>query len=121
MGGGALILIQLICTFDGKPPDGLKWHNREKAMTNSRQMTNKEAWVYAAEWGSYMTSSDPGACMYGFNEQFVVQNENHRQRCIDWIENHCKPLVRANPQDFDEDEEMKLDMLKAKLLEAKVA
>jgi hypothetical protein len=29
-------------------------------------MTPKQAWLAAAQWGSFMQSGDPGACMYGF-------------------------------------------------------
>jgi hypothetical protein len=38
-----------------------------------------EFWLKAAEWSSYMSSGDPGACMYGFDETGAVQSEAHRQ------------------------------------------
>ena len=71
-------------------------------------MTPREAWEYAASWGSYMRSGDPGACMYGFDEDCRPQSEEHRQRVIDHLET-CQRLVRANPQDYDKDELKKMD------------
>lgn len=41
-------------------------------------MSPRAAWGYAASWGSMMTGGDPGACMYGFDERFTVQSEQHR-------------------------------------------
>jgi len=59
-------------------------------------MTPKEFWLAAASWGSAMTSGDPGACMYGFSENGVVQSEQHRQDCIQWIETECRKAALAN-------------------------
>lgn len=59
-------------------------------------MTPFEFWLAAAEWGSYMTSGDPGACMYGFDERGCVQSEQHRANCVDWIENHCRKYADFN-------------------------
>ena len=76
-------------------------------------MTPTEFWLAAAEWGSYMTSGDPGACMYGFDEHGRVQSEEHRQRCINWITNNCRDAADANEnpsEDHDQLDEM-LDYL----------
>ena len=67
-------------------------------------MTPHNAWLYAAEWGSYMRDGDPGACMYGFSEDCRPQSEEHRAACIRHIEKECIPMVRERPDDFDEDE-----------------
>lgn len=66
-------------------------------------MTSEEAWLYAATWGSAMTSGDPGAVMYGFDEKFTMQSEAHRADVLAWMET-CRPLVEENPEDYDEDE-----------------
>jgi hypothetical protein len=66
-------------------------------------MSNHEAWLYAASWGSYMTGGDPGACMYGFNESFLVQSEEHRQACLTWMEG-CRANVLASPANYEPDE-----------------
>lgn len=52
-------------------------------------MTPGNAWLLAAQWGSYMRAGDPGACMYGFDHRGMVQTETHRKQCLDWIDNHC--------------------------------
>ncbi|MNU37026.1 hypothetical protein D3C71_256480 [compost metagenome] len=56
----------------------------------------KQFWEMAATWGSAMTSGDPGACMYGFDERGVVQSEGHRQACIDYIESECRRAAEIN-------------------------
>lgn len=71
-----------------------------------------DAWLYAAQWGSYMTSGDPGACMYGFDERFRVQSESHRKNCLRWIDKECRPLVIEDPKSFDADELQKLAQLR---------
>lgn len=58
-------------------------------------MTPKDFWIKAAQWGSYMTSSDPGACMYGFDERGSVQSEEHRKACIEWLHVTCRGSVLA--------------------------
>jgi hypothetical protein len=83
-------------------------------------MTNHEAWLYAASWGSLVRSGDPGACMYGFDENFIVQSEDHRQRCLNHVEQVCKPMVVSNPDEYDENELEQLDNLISKLREAAV-
>ena len=82
------------------------------------KMTPYEAWGYAAQWGSYMTGGDPGACMYGFSEDCLPQSDDHRQDCLNWIDRNCVPLVKAQPEHFDEDELEKLASLRAYLADA---
>lgn len=50
----------------------------------------------AAQWGSYMTAGDPGACMYGFGDDGLPQSEEHRQQCLAYIEDHCRAAADAN-------------------------
>lgn len=56
----------------------------------------KQFWEVAATWGSAMTSGDPGACMYGFDERGIVQSEEHRQQCIAYIEDDCRKAAEVN-------------------------
>lgn len=67
-----------------------------------------DAWLYAASWGSFMTTGDPGACMYGFNEDCRPQSEKHRQDVIDWMID-CRKTVEGNPEQYDPDELETLD------------
>lgn len=76
--------------------------------------TNEQAYEYAAQWGSMVTNGDPGACMYGFSEDFTVQSESHRADCIAWMQD-CRKDVESNPANYDGDELEKIDMLIAKL------
>ena len=71
-------------------------------------MTPSEAWLYAASWGSFMRSGDPGACMYGFDERFKVQSEEHRADCLKWIAG-CRLIVEDRPDDYEEDELDQMD------------
>lgn len=77
----------------------------------------EDAWLYAASWGSYMTSGDPGACMYGFNERFHVQSEAHRRTCIDYLAS-CRAIVAESPEHYDADELGQLDALEAAIISA---
>lgn len=83
-------------------------------------MTNEDAWLYAAQWGSYMTGGDPGACMYGFDENFLVQSEAHRADCIAWMNNN-RARVEAEPADYEDDELEQIDALIEKLKTAEVS
>jgi hypothetical protein len=74
------------------------------------KMGPKEAWLYAAQWGSAMTTGDPGALMYGFSEDFQVQSEQHRVDCLAYVA-ECRGFVVANPSNYDADELDKLDAL----------
>lgn len=82
-------------------------------------MTNEEAWLYAAQWGSYICDGDPGACMYGFNEDFLVQSESHRADCIAEMEQN-RARVESEPHYYEDDEIEQIDALVEKLLTAKV-
>lgn len=68
----------------------------------------KDAWLYAATWGSAIKSGDPGAVMYGFDESCRPQSEEHRADVIRWMEN-CRAHVVCNPSDYDKDELEKID------------
>jgi hypothetical protein len=71
-----------------------------------------KAHEYAATWGSFIRSGDPGACMYGFTETFTMQHEGHRAECLAWIEG-CRANVKADPSNYDDDELAQLDALEA--------
>lgn len=73
-------------------------------------MNPHNAWLYAASWGSYMTSGDPGACLYGFDERFHVQSEQHRADCIAQMQDN-RAYVLLNPEHYDEDEIEQIDDL----------
>lgn len=62
----------------------------------TKPLTPNQFWQLAATWGSFMTSGDPGACMYGFDERGTVQSEAHRQACIDYIETECRKAAAVN-------------------------
>lgn len=50
-------------------------------------ITAKTAARIASQWGSFMTSGDPGACFYGFHiDDGRPQDEDHRQACIAYTE-----------------------------------
>ena len=66
-------------------------------------MEPEEAWGYAATWGSFVRNGDPGACMYGFDENCQPQSEEHRQDVIEWMQK-CRQQVVDNPEDYDDDE-----------------
>ena len=61
-------------------------------------ISGQDAWLIAAQWGSYITSSDPGACMYGFNGG-PPQSAQHRDDCLEHIETHCMPIAVRNQND----------------------
>ncbi|MFL6728097.1 MAG: hypothetical protein ACJ8FS_16520 [Sphingomicrobium sp.] len=82
-------------------------------------MSNKQAWLFAASWGSYMNSGDPGACLYGFDEHFAVQSEGHRAACIAQMVNN-RAYVEAHPSDYEPDELEQIDALLSKLETAEV-
>jgi hypothetical protein len=71
-------------------------------------MTPEEAWGYAAQWGSYMNSWDPGACMYGFNENCRPQSEQHRQDVLEQMTQNRASVVK-DPDNYEEDDLEKID------------
>lgn len=78
-------------------------------------MTKHDAWLYAASWGSAITGGDPGACLYGFDESFVMQSEAHRADVLaQMVKNRA--AVLASPADYDADELAQIDvfMIRAK-------
>lgn len=82
-------------------------------------MSPRAAWGYAAQWGSMMTGGDPGACMYGFDERFHVQSEQHRADCLAWLDG-CEAEVRAHPEreEYAADELDQLAALRAAIVAA---
>jgi hypothetical protein len=74
-----------------------------------KTMTPRDAWLYAASWGSYIRSGDPGACMYGFDERGCVQSEKHRADVLAYVKAECRPIIVAHPRNFDRGELEKMD------------
>lgn len=83
------------------------------------RLSNYEAWLFAASWGSYMNDGDPGACFYGFDERFLVQSEGHRKACLKHVE-HCKARILSDPDRYDEDEMEQMEALVVAFQEAKI-
>lgn len=53
-----------------------------------RIISAAKAYQYCCNWGSYMYSGDPGACMYGFKiNDGRPKDEAHRDRCLAYIQN----------------------------------
>jgi hypothetical protein len=82
-------------------------------------MTLKDAWLYAAQWGSFIRNGDPGACLYGFDESFRVQSEAHRADCLAEMAK-ARAAVVAAPQHYDADELEQIDALCERLTSAKL-
>jgi hypothetical protein len=82
-------------------------------------MTNKDAWLYAESWGSFMTSGDPGACLYGFSEDFRVQSESHRADCLEQMAQN-RAYVEAHPDQYESDEIEQIDALCERLKSARL-
>lgn len=90
------------------------------ARRNIRAMTPPEAWSYAAQWGSYIREGDPGACMYGFDEKFVMQSEDHRQSVIQQMAAN-REHVMERPDDYADDELRQIDSFMLAVYAAPVA
>lgn len=82
-------------------------------------MSPRAAWGYAASWGSAMTGGDPGACMYGFDERFHVQSEQHRSDCLAWLDG-CVEDVKRDPAGFERNELDQLAALRAAIVAAPI-
>lgn len=83
-------------------------------------MTALEARDYAPLWGSYMTSGDPGAGMYGLDDRGRPDDDDSRWAMIEHIDSHCLLIAReriaSGEADGDESEDVeKLEALKAYL------
>ena len=89
-----------------------------KLAQGATTMTAGEFAYAASQWGSYMSAGDPGACMYGFDDSGHVQSEEHRQACIDWINNHCRSAADMN--DDPESDHRRLDDMLAYLRPAPI-
>jgi len=63
-------------------------------------LTNKELWLKCAEWGSFIYSGDPGACMYGFNETSGFQSRAHAEKVKRYVTEFCKPHDLGDGEDL---------------------
>jgi len=55
--------------------------------TRFSRLTKAKAYTIASEWGSYLHSSDPGACMYGFRAgDGRPVSEAHRAQCLAYLD-----------------------------------
>ena len=84
-----------------------------------KDLTPEQAYERAAQWGSYMRSGDPGACMYGFDERGTVQSEQHRANCLAYIDGECRAAAALNDNPAQDNRE--LDELRAYIAAAPVA
>lgn len=57
------------------------------AFTRYHRLTKAKAFAIASEWGSYLHSSDPGACFYGFRAgDGRPVSEEHRAQCLAYLD-----------------------------------
>jgi hypothetical protein len=57
-------------------------------------LAHDQAYGIAAQWGSFMSVGDPGACFYGFRfNDGRPQSEAHRARCLAYIDEELIPLA----------------------------
>lgn len=63
------------------------------------KLINKQrAYEIASQWGSYISSGDPGACFYGFKvADGRPQNQEHRHDCLNYIDNLLNSPERKKP------------------------
>lgn len=81
-----------------------------------KRLTPREFWLMAAMWGSAMTAGDPGSCLYGFDETGLVQSEEHRRSCIDYIEDINQRLAKYLTLDvLDGDSKQRAEEIRAML------
>lgn len=60
----------------------------------TRALTPAAAYRIASDWGSYLNSSDPGACFYGFHkDDGRPVSEEHRAQCLAYLDRHCLPAA----------------------------
>ena len=81
-------------------------------------MTSYEAAEYAPQWGSYMTSGDPGACMYGLDDKGRPEDAEARDAMIEHIDDHCLPIARERIESGEADEDESEDVEKLEALKA---
>lgn len=81
-----------------------------------KRLTPQEFWLMAATWGSAMTAGDPGACMYGFDKNGLVQSEEHRQDCIQYIKTEFRSILDANTASDDADLGQRANEIQAMLM-----
>jgi len=89
-------------------------------MADTLPMSPRDAWLYAASWGSYMRAGDPGACMYGFDARFHLKSEAHRAACLDHIAG-CRRIVEGHPPGYAPDELDQMAAFEAALRAAPIA
>jgi hypothetical protein len=88
--------------------------------TPAIEITDREAWAYAAQWGSYINACDPGACMYAFNERFEVQSERHRMECLIWLDACRETVAKGMSAEYGPGDRAQIDALVAKIKAAPV-
>jgi hypothetical protein len=79
-----------------------------------------EAASYAAQWGSYMTSSDPGAYMYSFDLRGNLPDNRHRDMVLRHIRSHCYPIADSGMNADLEEEQDEPDSVMLRRLAAYV-
>lgn len=59
-------------------------------------MTPAKAYDVASQWGSFMSTGDPGGCLYGFHlGDGRPVNEAHRKACLDYLDTDLLPMLRG--------------------------
>mgnify|MGYP006318488921 FL=1 len=74
----------------------------------------------AASWGSYMSNGDPGACMYGFGQDGRPLDEDHRKRCLEYIDRCCLPLLESPHPGYTQRDAQELHALRRHIETAEV-
>lgn len=73
-------------------------------------MTAAEAQECGPQWGSYISSGDPGYIMY---TAIPPERPEHRDAMVEWLEGHCLPLAREGcDEEGDEYEWSDVEMIK---------
>ena len=57
-------------------------------------LASSVAYSIASQWGSFISTGDPGACFYGFHTGDArPQSEAHREQCLAYIDHELIPLA----------------------------
>jgi hypothetical protein len=72
-------------------------------------LEEEEAAEYVPQWGSFMTSGDPGAIMYS---KVPPEAPEHRDAMVRYIRGHCYPIADQDGKEETEDEYSDAQMLR---------
>lgn len=78
-------------------------------MPDDDPMTAEEAQEYGPQWGSLVTSGDPGYIMY---TAIPPERAEHRDTMVAWLRDKCLPIAReGSDEEGDEFEYSDVEML----------